>query len=86
MISLHHWRVNSTLVNVCGTDCNNNYLAEIKQARLKVIHNDVDKNIITVEMKSVEDLYALRETTDMELIFDIFNDEARIEVYDDWRE
>ena len=74
------------LVNVCGTDCSNNYLAEIKQARLKVIHNDIDKNIITVEMKSMEDLYSLREATDTELIFDIFNDEARIEVYDDWRE
>ena len=74
------------LVNVCGTACDNNYLAEIKQARLKVIHNDVDKNIITVEMKSMEDLYSLREATDTELIFDIFNDEARIEVYDNWRE
>lgn len=74
------------LVNVCGTGCDNNYLAEIKQARLKVIHNDVDKNIITVEMKSMEDLYSLREATDTELIFDVFNDEARIEVYDDWRE
>ena len=74
------------LVNVCGTDCDNNYLAEIKQARLKVIHNDVDKNIITVEMKSMEDLYSLREAAGMELIFDVFNDEARIEVYDDWRE
>lgn len=78
--------VNSMLVNVCGTDCDNNYLTEIKQARLKVIHNDVDKNIITVEMKSMEDLYSLREATDTELIFDIFNYEARIEVYDDWRE
>ena len=47
--------VNSMLVNVCGTDCDNNYLAEIKQSRLKVIHNDIDKNIITVEMKSMED-------------------------------
>ena len=74
------------LVNVCGTDCDNNYLAEIKQARLKVIHNDIDKNIIAVEMKIMEDLYSLREATDTELIFDIFNDEARIEVYDDWRE
>ena len=74
------------LVSVCGTDSHNNYLPEIKQARLKVIHNDVDKNIITVEMKNMEDLYSLREATDTELIFDIFNDEARIEVYDDWRE
>ena len=74
------------LVSVCGTDYDNNYLAEIKQARLKVIHNDIDKNIITVEMKSMEDLYSLREATDTELIFDVFNDEARIEVYDDWRE
>ncbi|WP_373758268.1 hypothetical protein [Jeotgalibaca porci] len=71
---------------MCGTNCDNNYLAEIKQARLKVIHNDVDKNIITVEMNNMEDLYSLREAAGTELIFDIFNDEARIEVYDDWRE